>query len=125
MNKKERLKKAFVIWGLLAVSAFTIYMILNKTGTYLPCPFRTVTGYLCPGCGVTRMLMSIGELDFARAFHYNMAVFLMLPVIIIILISMTVRYVRYNTMRPGRFQEKILILMIIVLILFGILRNVI
>lgn len=35
------------------------------------CPFRALTGYPCPGCGMTRAFCAIGHGEFARAVGYN------------------------------------------------------
>jgi hypothetical protein len=35
------------------------------------CPLRALTGYPCPGCGMTRAFCSIGHGEFARAVGYN------------------------------------------------------
>ena len=37
------------------------------------CPFRYITGYPCPGCGMTRAFLSIGQGKPERALHYNPA----------------------------------------------------
>ena len=33
----------------------------------IPCVFNLITGYYCPGCGITRMFISIYKLDFYQA----------------------------------------------------------
>jgi len=35
------------------------------------CPFLFFLGIPCPGCGMTRALLSLLRLDFAAAFHYH------------------------------------------------------
>jgi hypothetical protein len=35
------------------------------------CPLRALTGYPCPGCGMTRAFCSIGHGELARAIGYN------------------------------------------------------
>ncbi|WP_324363240.1 DUF2752 domain-containing protein [Acetivibrio sp.] len=37
------------------------------------CFFKSITGYNCPSCGMTRSFVSIGHFDFKSAFRYNMA----------------------------------------------------
>lgn len=43
------------------------------------CPIRFIFGICCPGCGMSRAVMSVLRLDFAAALHYHPLVFL-LPV---------------------------------------------
>ena len=43
---------------------------------YLPafslCPFHAVTGLECPGCGMTRAMISLGQLKLGEAVKYNL-----------------------------------------------------
>ena len=39
------------------------------------CFFRHFFGIICPGCGMTRAVLSVFRLDFAAAFRYNPLVF--------------------------------------------------
>ena len=35
------------------------------------CPFHAITGFNCPGCGMTRAFLAIGQLKFKEAFALN------------------------------------------------------
>ncbi|MFW5914847.1 MAG: DUF2752 domain-containing protein [Planctomycetota bacterium] len=35
------------------------------------CPFKTLTGFRCPGCGMTRAMLSIGQFQPSRAAAFN------------------------------------------------------
>jgi Protein of unknown function (DUF2752) len=35
------------------------------------CPFRAVTGYPCPFCGLTRSLLALGRGDVVAVFHFS------------------------------------------------------
>jgi hypothetical protein len=35
------------------------------------CVFKRLTGYQCPGCGMTHAFLSLGRFQFAEAFQYN------------------------------------------------------
>lgn len=35
------------------------------------CPFRALTGYPCPGCGMTRAFCALSHGEFLRAVHFN------------------------------------------------------
>ncbi len=39
---------------------------------HIGCPILLVTGIRCWGCGMTRALLSVLRLDFAKAFSYHM-----------------------------------------------------
>lgn len=40
-----------------------------------PCPYRTLTGLACPGCGLTRCIHALLHGDLALAFSYNPWIF--------------------------------------------------
>ncbi len=46
----------------------------------LQCPIRALTGVSCPGCGMTRAVVSLLQLDFKGAFYYHPMVFGIVPV---------------------------------------------
>lgn len=39
------------------------------------CPFRNLTGYYCPLCGISRAMLSLVQLNFSDALQYNWLVF--------------------------------------------------
>jgi len=110
---------ALILLGIGALYALFVHI----TGLAVPCPIRLVTGLECPGCGVSRMMMSIFRLDLRAAFHYNMAIFCLLP----LMAATFARYV-YVYIRYGRMKDKLADIsvwfMIAVLLLFGVMRNI-
>ena len=120
---KQRLyrviRNALILLGVGALYALFVRLM----GWGIPCIFNSLTGLRCPGCGVTRMCMSILRLDFASAFHYNQAIFCLLPVLLFIFGRLVYLYVKY-----GRRQDKLTDILayacIAVLVVFGITRNI-
>ncbi len=43
-------------------------------GMFLPCPFRSLTGWWCPGCGLTRATHHLLRGDVVQALRYNLFV---------------------------------------------------
>ena len=39
--------------------------------SFILCPFRALTGLLCPGCGMTRAFCALGHGELRRAIHFN------------------------------------------------------
>lgn len=93
------------------------YIFLNqKIGFSIPCFFKKMTNYYCPGCGITRMFFSILRFDFYQAFRYNPLVFLYL-----------IGYLLYLIIRKFtkfEFSNKLSYILLIIAILFGVLRNI-
>lgn len=90
---------------------------------YPPCVFRSLTGYLCPGCGITRALHHILHGRFVEAFHYNAMAVVFGPVLLAGAVA-EARTVIRGAPEP-RFVQKPWIAwsVIAVLIGWGVIRN--
>lgn len=122
---KQRIFKVISILFLLVI-LFLLYLYLSRTFSfYIPCPFRKITGFYCPGCGITRCLVSLLQLDIYRAFRMNPLVFCMLP---FIAIYFGYKIYLYITDRKDQIICKIpnnlWYSLIVITLLFGILRNI-
>lgn len=112
MNKKYKDIISFVILGIL----FIIVLVRNNFG--IPCIIHKVTGFYCPGCGGTRMVISLIKLDIYQAFRYNMLLTITIPFFILHLICRYIFKLKY------KIPNYIWYLLIVVVIIFGILRNI-
>ncbi len=84
------------------------------SGPILPCLFNKITGFLCPGCGMTRAVNSILHFNFKEAWRYNILVYI-IPISLLIYF-----YIRnYSKKNSNIF----LLLVLIFVIIFGIIRN--
>ena len=48
-----------------------LYALLTHTFGIQNCILKLLIGYPCPGCGMTRAVISLVQFDFIAAFHYN------------------------------------------------------
>ena len=103
-----------IIGGLYALLLFT-------TDFSIPCYFHEVTGFDCPGCGTSRMALSLMRLDFRNAFHYNPVAFIVIPMWILISLGMFIG--RPVALRDKRVIMFFLYASIIAYTLFGVIRN--
>ncbi len=117
MKPKNRVKIGIFLFFL-----FIIYYLLNKKiGIGIPCVFHELTGLYCPGCGITRLLFSLLELNFYQAFRSNPLVFILLMLSILYLIlKLILKRFNINLTIPNYIYYFLLIIVII----FGILRNI-
>lgn len=115
------MKKKITITILLSISLITYLLLGNYFHIYIHCPIKTITGLYCPGCGITRMLLSIIQLDFYQAFRYNPLLFITLPIFIIFFLNtlITKKEPLYN-----KISNKVWTIVIIIFIAYGILRNI-
>ncbi len=111
-------KPLFISVGII-VFLYTIKYIL--TGKLIPCIFHELTNLYCPGCGVTRMVLSLLKLDIYQAFRYNPYIF---SLMILFLSYQALKLItnHFSTIKIT-LNNYIYIGLLITTIAFGILRN--
>ena len=113
-KNKKIISKLIVLSGLLIG-----YYFLNAVFKIsIPCIFYKMTGFHCPGCGVTRLFFSLFKLDFYQAFRYNPLIFIFLIIFVIKLLISIV------TKRKLTFSKTWITIMLIATIIFWIARNI-
>ena len=71
-------RRALVSVGWLVSSGVALSGVYALTGWGLPCPWRTLTGTLCPFCGTTHLGERLLHLDVAGAWAANPFVFVLI-----------------------------------------------
>lgn len=115
-------KKIQPIVVILAIG-FLYLFFFQKFGFGIPCIFNKLTGYKCPGCGMTRAMAEIWDGNFKVAMQYNALSLTVLPVVCIYLLY---RFVRVKIKkREGVYiwEYFLLILLIITAVGYGYIRN--
>lgn len=109
---------------LLLLAAGLCYLVWIKlTGLALPCMFRYITGFKCPGCGVTTMFTALASLDFKASFNANPFLFVTAPLLCGEIIYRM--YLRCRNMKFSKAHETAVICYGAALCVFGIVRNLI
>ncbi len=101
---------------IFTIICFSFLLLYLKLGIYIPCLFRKFTGFYCPGCGITRMFLSILQLDFYQAFRYNPLVFILFVGVILF------KILRFNFSKKSKEYASYFLL--VVVIFYGVLRNI-
>ncbi len=94
----------------------------NTAGSWFPsCLFHDITGWYCPGCGITRALHALVHLDVWRAFTMNALVVLSLPLLALMALQGTMQ----RRLLPAAVQRVVFDgrWWIGALLVFGVLRN--
>lgn len=83
-----------------AAGALALLFVLDPatSGAFPPCPFRALTGLLCPGCGTLRGLHHLLHGDALTAFRFNPLMLLALP---FVAASFASRALRFLTGAPA------------------------
>ena len=121
---KKRILK-LVFFFLEIILFILIYVFLYKQyGFTIPCIFHKITGYYCPGCGVTRMLVSLAKGNIIQAFMYNQFLFIMLPFFILYLFYSIYLYITDKKDKIlKRIPKCMQYILLSITILWGIIRN--
>ena len=121
---RRRLKGLLLI-NTAAVAAAGLYALLGRFGIGFFCVFRRITGLMCPGCGNSRAVQALLRLELKEAFAFNLLFPLEIGYLAWVWIHCCIAYVR-----RGRFQytppwPAVDICALIVIVLWGIVRNLI
>ncbi len=119
-----RLRNVITKIAILVLLGIGYAIFVHLTGLAIPCPLHLLTGWQCPGCGVTRMFLALLRFDFSTAYQYNPALFVLTPILGVVFLVHIVNYVRTGNRQLGRFSNIVLYICVGVLLVFGILRNV-
>lgn len=108
---------------IVTLAIFTLYFFFYIfTGNGLPCLFHKLTGFYCPGCGISRMFISIFKLEFYQAFRYNSLVFILLICSLGYFVIDFFFFKKNN--KHFQLPNAMYIILLTVVLLFGILRNI-
>lgn len=120
---KHRLLRLLRFYGLLLLAGGLYALVCTAFDVWIPCPFRTLTGYLCPGCGVSHLCLCLLRLELRGAWAANPAICALLPFGAVLTVRLSVRYVRDGSLRTTRTESLLLYAACAALLVFGVVRN--
>ena len=106
---------------LLLGGAYFLFLSITHLG--IPCPIRAITGYYCPGCGISHLFLALMHLDFAGARSANPFVFYLLPFGILYAVYRSHVYIRDNRQDFSVPETVILAAVLAGAIIFAVVRN--
>lgn len=119
VSQKKNIKTYIILFVVLIVYLLEVILV----GYSIPCPFHYVTGLKCPGCGITRMIISLAHLDFKRAFYYNPFLFVTGPLLLYFFFKNMLYSCGITKWNITKKDNIILYIYTAMLIIFGIVRN--
>ena len=111
---KNHLKKL----ALILLVGLIYYIFISITDIAIPCIFRKLTGFRCPGCGISTMFVRLFHGDIKGAFRANQLIFITLPLWIIEIIFYPIINEKYK-----KINNIIMYVAIVMFLIFMILRN--
>lgn len=121
---QTRIKKSVFAITFVLLLGLCNYILIKKTGYGIPCFFYLVTGLYCPGCGVSGLAVNLLELNIYEAFRANPVIFSFIPFFIYFFIVFMYNYIVKGKCKFTKKQNFVLMVMSVVLIIYGILRNI-
>jgi len=116
-------------WSWRTVTTVTVLLVASLVVLYAvdptrhmvtpPCPYLTLTGIACPGCGLTRCLHFLLRGDLTRAFGYNPWAFVIAPAAVAFALLPAVA----ADVRTLRLRTGISWVMLVVTLAFWVWRN--
>ena len=127
MLKTETLKlkrlRRIIILNILFIICFAATYTIEQLGFIdLRCPVAYLTPYVCPGCGLTRMVTSIIKADFEQAFRWNPFIFVSIPLYIYLWVSTCISYIKYGFVEDK--IQNIIAVYVALLLVYGVVRNI-
>ena len=107
---------------LLAGFAYAVFVQVTKLS--IPCVFHLLTGYLCPGCGITRLAMALLHGDFETAKQANTFIWYLFPFAAFYAAYRLFKYVCDNDTGFSIFEIVFLIIVLIMTLVWGVYRNI-
>lgn len=86
--------------------------------TEIGCLFYKITGFYCPGCGLTRCVKALLKLEFYQAFRYN-------PLIIVLgFLFLIYSIICLFLKKQIHISNKACYLLVLIVIVYGFCRNI-
>lgn len=124
-KKQQKVQLYFRKWkraGIFLGIGFAYYFLTQVTSFRIPCLFREVTTFACPGCGITHFFLRLMQLDISGAIQENVAVAALLLIWFPLLAIRTIWHPHWLR-KNGTFEKILAFICIGLLLLFGIVRN--
>ena len=113
--------------GVLAATAYISQVNPNEPGHYPTCPTQWLLGIDCPGCGMMRATYCLTQGDIPGAIDNNLLMIVAVPAAVILWVMWVARAWRgvtpQVTARQARFRTRLTIVVLVVILAFGVIRN--
>lgn len=108
--------------GVVAAVSYVGSVDPNRPGNYPACPFLSVTGWFCPGCGGLRCVHALAHADIPAALAFNGFAVVMVPLVAWIWLRWTVRAARGRA-RVSVADPRLIRVLVGAIVVFTVVRN--
>jgi len=96
----------------------------NEPGHYPSCPFLSLTGLFCPGCGALRSIHAILHGDLTEAVVRSPLTVIAIPYLLLAWVTWGLRSLGRRVPRSTSLPAWVLWALLVLVVGFGVLRNV-
>jgi hypothetical protein len=128
---KQKRSKKIIKWIFIGIAISLLIILFKfyspyKYHIFPPCPFYSITGLKCPGCGSQRAIHYLLNFDIIDAFKENMLLVIAVPYLILgaYFDLITLKTEKQLRIRKMLFGSKAILIILIIVIGFWILRNI-
>jgi uncharacterized protein DUF2752 len=120
----QKLFSSVVLFSILAWVTTVGVIDLGSVPNWIHCPFNSMTGYLCPGCGSTRATHYLLHGQLLMSLRYNPLLILLGIPAVFFIVRANIAVLRNKTVKPFRPMVKTGFLILFLLLAFWFLRNI-
>ncbi len=123
LNQK-RVCRLILFFTILILIGIVYATFIKYVGKGIPCVFYTITGYKCPGCGISRMFLCLFKGDLKGAWNSNPIILICLVPFTAVAADISYQYITKGIRTPHKQINLLLYILIVVLLVFGVARNI-
>lgn len=123
MEERQRTRNIVRKLAGIFAAGFLYAVWIAATGIYIPCLFRTLTGFQCPGCGISHCLMSLIRCDLKSALEANAFVLILIPAALPYAGYRILKYIRTGETDFTVPETVMLMAVMAAAVLFAVFRN--
>lgn len=124
---RRRVGLILIVILLAGIAVVYKYLDPSVVPIFPRCPFRLLTGYLCPGCGSQRAIHHLLNLDLPGAWRMNPLLVIALPYLLLglILKPLSRHNARGTRLLDQLYGYRASVVALVVIVLFWIGRNIV
>jgi hypothetical protein len=124
---RDAVRRATAPVAVLAAGCTALAVVATRNpeqpGHYPVCPFHSLTGLWCPGCGSLRTIHALSHGDVSTALHRNVITIAALPFLALSWMHWLRRAAGGRTRSPRTAPAAVLWSVLLLVVAFGVVRN--